>query len=113
MAKHPTKPRMKRVKRKPQKEIPPGATRKALDRPLERGGGPPGSAAGPRHAADDSGSENEEFGRIDTTRTPASPPMEEEDRLEKGPPFAGPAGGAVGRAAAQLRSSQGTLETIS
>ena len=91
--------------------IPPGAHRQALDRPLERGGGPPGSAAGPRHAADDSGSENRGVWPTDTTRTPASPPIEDEDRLEKGPPFAGLSGGAVA-ALAQLRSSEGTPEQI-
>jgi len=89
-------------------EIPPGATRQALDRVLESGGGPPGSAAGPRHAADHIGSEGETFGPAETTRTPASPPLEEEDPLEKGPPYAGKSGGAVGGTPAQLRSSEGS-----
>jgi len=86
--------------------IPPGATRKALDRPLDPGGGPAGSASGPRHAADDIGTENEEYEAEDTTRTLASPPVAEEDPLEKGPPFAGVSGGAVGGTPAQLRSAE-------
>src|SRR5688572_4567112 len=96
---------MARRKQKKSDEIPPGATKKALHRPMETGGGPPGSAAGSRHAADDEGTENEEFGRIDTIKTPASPQTEEEDKLEKGPPYSGPAGGAVGGTPAQLRSA--------
>src|SRR5688572_13047732 len=43
-------------------EIPPGATRAAADRPMHRGGGAPGSGAGPRHAAGDEGSPEEEYG---------------------------------------------------
>jgi hypothetical protein len=106
MAKQPTTPRKKPSKGSQQDEPPPGATRKAFDRPLERGGGPPGSAGGPRHAADDVGTESETYGRTDMTKTPASPPLEEEDPLEKGPPYAGPSGGAVGGTPAQLRSSE-------
>src|SRR5436309_15819708 len=102
MAKHRVKSSRESTKSIRRTQTPPGATRKAFDRPLERGGGAPGSAAGPRHAADDPGTENEAFGRVDTTRTPASEPIEPEDALEKGPPFAGPSGGAVGGAPAQL-----------
>jgi hypothetical protein len=87
-------------------EIPPGATRKALDRQLDPGGGPPGSAGGPRHAADDVGTEDETFGSLEITRTPASPPMEEEDPMEKGPPYSGRSGGAVGGTPAQVRSAE-------
>jgi hypothetical protein len=107
MAKQPSKPRAKRAKSSPQKEVPPGATRKAWDRSLDHGGGAPGSAAGPRHASDDEGSENEAFGRMDRTWTPASPPLDEEEPLESGPPYAGLSGGAVGGTPAQLRSSEG------
>jgi hypothetical protein len=84
MAKQPSKPRKKPAKKPPQKpiEIPPGATRKAFDRPLEPGGGSPGSGGGPRHAADE----------------------------EKGPPYAGPSGGAVGGTPAQLRSAEGEVK---
>jgi hypothetical protein len=106
MAKQPAKSRKKTPKVTWQDEVPPGATAKAFDRPLGGDGGPPGSGAGPRHAADDVDSENETFGRSDTTRTPASPPQDEEDALEKGPPYAGSSGGAVGGSPAQLRSSE-------
>jgi hypothetical protein len=34
-------------------EIPPGATKRADQRKRNPGGGPPGSGAGPRHAASD------------------------------------------------------------
>jgi len=84
--------------------IPPGATRRAWDRPVEPGGGPPGSGAGPQHAADDTGSEMETYGDLDDTRTPASPPLDEESTLERGPPYAGRSGGAVGGTPAQKRS---------
>lgn len=107
MASSSRKPRKKTVKRSPPAETPPGATRKALDRPLERGGGAPGSAAGPRHAADDTGTEDETFGRTDLPRTHATPPPEEEYPLEKGPPYAGTSGGAIGGTPAQMRSSEG------
>ncbi len=109
MKKQPAKPKL--AKKKSSNEAPPGATRKALDRPLEPAGGPPGAGAGPRHAADDVGSESETFGRSDATRSPASEPMEEEDALEKGPPYSGPSGGAIGGSPAQLRSSEGPAES--
>lgn len=92
------------------KEIPPGATRKALDRPLERGGGPPGSAAGPRHAAGDPGSDIESYGSDDVGFSLAEPAPEEEDLLEKGPPYAGISGGAVGGTPAEGRSTGGRIE---
>src|SRR5947208_14989865 len=88
-------------------EVPPGATRKAFDRPLDPGGGPPGSGAGPRHAAGDPGSDIESTGRTDTSQTAGGSSPEEEDVLEKGPPYAGPGGGAVGGTPAQGRSSGG------
>jgi hypothetical protein len=81
-----------------------------LVRGLEPGGGSPGSGGGPRHAADDIGTENETFGRTDMPWSPASPPLEEEDPLEKGPPYAGPSGGAVGGTPAQLRSAEGEVK---
>ncbi len=86
---------------------PPGATKRAANRPLDPGGGSPGSGAGPRHAADDEGTEDEEYFRTDITRTPASPPEEEEDSLEQGPPYAGISGGAVGGTPAQGRAVGG------
>jgi hypothetical protein len=87
--------------------VPPGATRKALDRPLNPGGGAPGSGAGPRHAAGDPGSDIEETGEQDTDRSAASPPPEEEAPLEMGPPYGGSSGGAVGGTPAEGRSSGG------
>jgi hypothetical protein len=107
MAKKSSKGQRKSTKPPSQTETPPGATRKALNRPPERGDGPPGSGAGPRHASDDAGTESETWGRTDTTRTPAGPSIEEEEPLEKGPPFAGASGGAVGGTPAQLRSVEG------
>jgi hypothetical protein len=83
---------------------PPGATRRAWDRPVEPEGGLPGSGAGPRHASNDIGSEMETYDDLDDTRTLASPPEDAESPLEQGPPFAGRSGGAVGGTPAQKRS---------
>lgn len=94
----------------PDNDIPPGATVAAANRPLEPGGGPAGSGAGPRHAADDEGSEDEDFFRQEITRTPASPPEDEEDSLEQGPPYAGISGGAVGGTPAQGRAVGGNVD---
>jgi hypothetical protein len=106
MAKKPKNPaRLSRTK--VSEDIPPGATRKALDRPLNPGGGPPASGAGPRHAAGDPGSEVESTGSTDTNQTIGSPPVEEEDPLEQGPPYSGISGGAVGGTPAEGRSSGG------
>ncbi len=101
------KPRQAVARKVPGEEIPPGAMRKAFDRPLDPGGGPPGSGAGPRHAAGDPGSDIEETGRTDTREVLGSPAPEEEDVLEKGPPYAGISGGAVGGSPAQGRSTGG------
>ena len=87
--------------------IPPGATRAALDRPLDPGGGKPGSGAGPRHAAGDPGDDNESAGRSDTSQVLGEAPAGDEDELEAGPPYAGPSGGAVGGTPAQVRSRGG------
>src|SRR5262245_26315578 len=85
--------------------VPPGATRKALDRPLNPGGGPPGSGAGPRHAAGDTGSDIEDYGYHDKSWTAADPVSDDRDPLEKGPPYAGSSGGAVGGTPAEGRSA--------
>src|SRR5438552_221247 len=90
--------------------VPPGATRKALDRPIDTGGGAPGSAAGPRHAAGDVGSDIEDTGAMDSNWNPASPATEEEGALEAGPPYAGISGGAVGGSPAEVRSSGGHMQ---
>ena len=99
----------KTVPNKPREQVPPGATRKAFDRPLNPGGGPPGSGAGPRHAAGDEGSNIEEEGRDAANQPLAGPAPEEEDPLETGPPYAGISGGAVGGTPAEGRSSGGNL----
>jgi len=88
-------------------DIPPGATRKAFDRPVDPGGGPPGSGGGPRHAAGDPGSDIESIRPTDLSESLAAPPPEEEDALEQGPPYAGISGGAVGGTPAQGRSTGG------
>jgi hypothetical protein len=54
--------------------VPPGVTKKAADRPLHRGGGTPGSGAGPRHAANDPGSPDEEYGPAESNQPLADPP---------------------------------------
>jgi len=93
----------------PQSEIPAGATKAAFRRPEHRGGGPPGSGAGPRHADEDQGTEFETTSRDYYEASTDLPPLDDEvqDPLEKGPPYAGIAGGAVGGTPAQLRSSGG------
>jgi len=87
--------------------VPPGATREALDRPLDPGGGPPGSGAGPRHAAADPGSATEDPGPVNSNQPLASPPPGETERPAQGPPYAGVSGGAVGGTPAEGRSSGG------
>jgi len=87
--------------------IPPGATRKAFDRPEDRGGGPPGSGAGPRHASADPGTANESEGReeVDLATSSTDPDLEavEDDTT----PYGGISGGAVGGTPADKRSSGG------
>jgi len=87
-------------------EIPPGATRQAADRPVNPGGGPPGSGAGPRHAAGDEDSPVEEYGATDSNEPLADDPRDYSTD-EDGPPYAGHAGGAVGGAPAEGRASGG------
>ena len=93
-----------------QDEVPAGATRAALDRPIEPAGGPPGSGAGPRHADTDPGTVFETTSRDYFEGSTDLPPLEEEqDPLEKGPPYAGISGGAVGGAPAEKRSRGGRV----
>jgi hypothetical protein len=90
--------------------IPPGATARAANRPINPGGGPPGSGAGPRHAADDEGSADEEYGPAETNQRLAEDPVTfepTEDPLEQGPPYSGISGGAVGGTPAEGRSKGG------
>jgi hypothetical protein len=90
--------------------VPPGATRRAADRPRDEGGGGPGSGAGPRHAAADSGSPDESYEATDSNEPLAEiPQVDELEPLEEGPPYAGISGGAVGGTPAQGRSSGGRI----
>jgi hypothetical protein len=88
-------------------EIPPGATKAAADRPIQRRRGAPGSAAGPRHAANDPGSVDEDYGAVDSNEPLAEPPEDDQDPLEQGPPYAGISGGAIGGTPAGGRTSEG------
>ena len=88
--------------------VPPGATRQAFDRPLDPGGGAPGSGAGPRHAAGDPGDDEESLGREEADHALGDVPLQDEpDPLEQGPPYAGPSGGSVGGTPAEVRSKGG------
>jgi hypothetical protein len=94
---------------KENEEIPPGATTRAADRPIHQGGGPAGSGAGPRHAADDAGTPNEEYGAVDSNDpladgTLVDPEAPVEEELEA---YGGPHGGAVGGTPAQGRTKGG------
>jgi hypothetical protein len=77
-------------------DVPPGATRKAQDRPLDPGGGVPGSGAGPRHAAGDPGSNIETTGRVDANddESPLGAP-EAGEPLAKPPPGARLSGSVI------------------
>ena len=74
--------------------IPPGATKKAADRPIHVGGGP-------RHAANDTGAPDEEYGAVDTNDPRAEgtvidedvPPNEDEAEAYGGAVGGTPAGG--------------------
>lgn len=90
-------------------QTPPGAMRRAFDRPIHEGGGPPGSGAGPRHAADDEGTPNEEYGAVDSNNpladgTLPDPDQPAEPELEA---YGGPSGGAVGGTPAGKRATGG------
>ena len=91
-------------------EIPPGATKAAADRPIHRGGGAPGSGAGPRHATNDPDSPDESYEAVDSNDPLAEAPLDEEETLVDGPPYSGRSGGAVGGSPAELRSSGGHLD---
>jgi hypothetical protein len=92
-------------------EVPPGATTRAADRPIHQGGGPAGSGAGPRHAANDPGTPDEEYGAVDSndpladgTLIDPDEPIEEE--LEA---YGGFTGGAVGGTPAGRRATGGHI----
>jgi hypothetical protein len=89
--------------------VPPGATRRALDRE-DNGGGPPGSPLGDPHAAGTPAGGTETGGLAGSNVADGSPLAEGEDLRregfeEKGPPYAGPSGGAVGGTPAEGRAS--------
>jgi hypothetical protein len=85
--------------------IPPGATREAFDEPLDPGGGPPGSGAGDRHMAGDTGPELA-AGPDEPTYNDFSPTGEHE---EEAVGYGGRAGGAVGGTPAGGRVRGGNL----
>jgi hypothetical protein len=92
-------------------EVPPGATTRAADRPIHAGGGPPGSGAGPRHAANDPGTPDEEYGAVDSNDpladgTLADPDEPNEDEIEA---YGGFQGGAVGGTPAGGRATGGRI----
>src|SRR5262245_19213558 len=92
-------------------EVPPGATTRAADRPLNPPGGGPGSGAGPRHAAGDEGSTEEEYGGVDSNQPAADESVapEEETLPEEQDAYGGPSGGAVGGTPAGKRSRGGRI----
>lgn len=90
-------------------EVPAGATRRAADRALSRGHGPPGSGAGPRHATNDPGTPDETYEAVDSNDPLAEPPTDAPVPLELGPPYSGFAGGAVGGTPAEGRSKGGHI----
>jgi len=84
-------------------EIPPGARTRALHRPENDEHGP-GEGAGPRHAANDAGNPEEEYGAVDSNEPLAEPPTEEEtDEIA----YSGRSGGAVGGTPANKRAKEG------
>ncbi len=83
--------------------VPPGAKKKAFRRPENDEHGP-ASGAGPRHAADDVGSPDEEYEAVDSNEPTAEPETDEPTDEQA---FAGPAGGAVGGTPANKRSRGG------
>ncbi len=91
-------------------DIPPGATRRAFDRPENPDHGPPSSGAGPRHASGDprGGAElNDSRQRHHEDLVPYGTRPEEDDRDDV--PYAGPSGGAVGGTPAGGRSRGGQI----
>jgi hypothetical protein len=97
-------------------EIPPGATVQAADRPIHRGGGAPGSGAGPRHAADDVGTPDETYTAVDSNDPRADGTLGEypegDDENPQGDPdgpYGGSSGGAVGGTPAGGRASGGRI----
>src|SRR3954469_24157494 len=91
-------------------EIPPGATTKAADRPIHVGGGAPGSGGGPRHAANDTGAPDEEYGAVDSNDPRADGTVIDEDAPpteDEAEGYGSSAGGAVGGSPAGGRARGG------
>jgi hypothetical protein len=84
-------------------EIPPGVRTRAIHRPENEEHGP-GEGGGPRHATNDAGSPDEEYGAVDSNEPLAEPETEEEP---EGPPYAGHGGGAIGGTPANKRATEG------
>ena len=90
--------------------IPPGATREAADEPLNPAGGPPGSGAGDRHMAGETGPElaagpdGPTYNDFSYTGDQEPEPIEPDADA-----YGGPSGGAVGGTPAGGRASGGTL----
>jgi hypothetical protein len=83
-------------------DIPPGATRKAWDRPMTPAGGAPGSGAGPRHMSGDPGDGNEFADPIDRHREDDPTLLEEPEASDEQvtgdrpvTPYAGISGGNI------------------
>jgi hypothetical protein len=94
--------------------IPPGATQEAFDEPRNPGGGPPGSGAGDRHMAGDTGPQlaggPDEPQYNDFGYTGDEDDRDNEDANQSLPPaYSGHAGGAVGGTPAGGRASGGNL----
>ena len=90
--------------------IPPGATEEAFDEPRNPAGGPPGSGAGDRHMAGQTGAELA-AGPDGPTYNDFSYTGDSEAESEEPEPVAygGPSGGAVGGTPAGGRATGGTL----
>jgi len=92
-------------------ETPPGATTRAADRPIHSGGGPAGSGAGPRHAANDPGTPDEEYGAVDSNDPLADGTLVDQDAPieEEAEGYGGFSGGAVGGTPARKRATGGHI----
>jgi hypothetical protein len=97
-------------------DVPPGATRKAWDRPTNVAGNESGSGAGTRHMSGDIGDGNELSEEVDRHRdddpSRTEVPSVSDDRLtdkEGATAYAGLGGGAVGGTPAEGRSSGGNI----
>jgi len=90
-------------------EVPPGARGRAFRRPESDEHGP-GEGAGPRHATNDRGAPDEEYGAVDSNDPLAEPPAEQQpdppEEIET-TAYAGRHGGAIGGTPANKRAKEG------